>query len=249
MNVSLYQAAAAMQATDRWQELIAQNLASSSVPGYKQQNISFAALTAGQLPVNGAAGVRNYTLPAAQASVNFQAGQLKPTGVLTDVALDGTGFFGVQLPGGDTAYTRDGEFHIDAQGQLVTKQGYPVQGDGGAIQFDLNNPAPIAISADGTISQGADLKGKLQITTFNDPNLLTGLSNGCYLAQNPNLQTAPAGTTTVRQGYLESSNVSPVTEMAHLITAMRHFEANQRLMQIHDDRMSRTISELGNPNP
>ena len=110
---------------------------------------------------------------------------------------------------------------------------------------------PISIASDGTVSQGGNVMGKLQITTFNNPQLLTQIGNSYFIANNPGLVPTPAtlSTTQVRQGYLESGNVSPVTEMAHMISAMRQFEANQRVLQIHDDRMGRAITELGNPNP
>lgn len=248
MNVSLYQAAAALGANDRWQEVIAQNLAASGVPGFKKQELSFAAVEAGLMPTTAANGSVRLTMPSVQAATNFQQGQLRPTGVLTDVAIDGTGFFEVQLPNGDTGYTRDGEFHISGQGQLVTKQGYTVLSDGGVIQIDLNNSAPLSIATDGTISQGRDVKGKLKLADFNEPGLLTPIGNSYFLARNARLQPTDATGSTMRQGVLEASNTSAVTEMSHLIAAMRQFEASQRVVQMHDERMSRAISELGNPN-
>jgi flagellar basal body rod protein FlgG len=240
MNVSLCQAAAAMNANARLQEIIAQNLAAGSVPGFKKQDVSFAAVEAAQ--------AQNTLMPEARVATNFQQGLLRPTGVPTDVAIEGDGFFEVQLPSGQTSYTRDGEFQFDAQGQLVTKQGYPVLSDSGPIQIDRNNPAQFSIAPDGTLSQGADTKGKLKITTFSDPHLLTYVGNGNYIATDPNLQPSTATDVTMRQGYLEASNASAVVEMAHLVTAMRQYEASQRVVQTQDDRMGRAISELGNPN-
>lgn len=241
MNVSLYQAAAAMNASARWQDIISENLAAATVPGFKKQDVAFSAVAAAQ------AG--NALMPTANVATNFVQGQVRPTGVATDVAIEGDAFFEVQLPSGETAYTRDGEFHVNAQGQLVTKQGYAVLSDSGPIQLDLNNPAPISISADGTVSQGADTKGKLKLTAFNDPRLLTPAGTGHFIATDINLVPAAATTASVRQGYLESSNASPVAEMAHLIAAMRQYEANSRVIQSQDERMGRAISELGNPNP
>jgi flagellar basal-body rod protein FlgG len=154
----------------------------------------------------------------------------------------------VQLADGNTAYTRDGEFQINAAGLLVTKQGFPVMGDSGPIQIDLNNPSPVSISAGGDVSQGADIKGKLRAVEFDDPNLLTPINSGYFLAGNPGLTPRDAETAVFRQGFLESANTSAVSEMAHLIAAMRMFEANQKVIQTHDERMGRAISELGNPN-
>ncbi|HTS18865.1 MAG TPA: flagellar hook basal-body protein [Verrucomicrobiae bacterium] len=243
MNVSLYQAAAAMNASQNWQDVISENLAASSVPGFKKRDILFSTMV-------GAEG-QSALMPTSQTVTNFQQGSIQPTSVPTDVAIEGDGFFEVQLPNGKTAYTRDGEFQFNAQGQLVTKQGYLVQTDSGPIQIDLKQPMPVSIAADGTLSQGANLLGKLKITTFNNPQLLTQIGKSYFVANNPGLvpSAATPGSTQVRQGYLESGNVSPVAEMANMISAMRQFEANQRVLQIHDDRMGRAISDLGNPNP
>jgi flagellar basal-body rod protein FlgF len=164
------------------------------------------------------------------------------------LAIDGPGFFEVQIPGGATGYTRDGEFKINAQGELVTKQGYLVLGDGGPIQVDPNHSTTFSVAPDGTVSQGAEIRGKLNLVSFNDPNLLTPAGGGMFLAKNPTLQQVADDKSTVRQGFLEASNTSPVLEMANMISVMRAYEANQRVIQMQDDRMGRAISELGNPS-
>lgn len=248
MNVSLFQAAAAMNASARWQEIISGNLASSSIPGFKRQELSFDAIHAGLMPT-GRAGLPEHSLmPRASAFTSFTGGELRATGVNTDVAIEGSGFFAVELPDGRTAYTRDGEFRLNSTGQLVTKQGYPVLSDSGPVHMDPTQPGPLSIAANGEISQGEEVKGRLKIVDFDRPRLLTQISGGTFLATHPELIPTDATATSVRQGFLEGSNTSPATEMAGLITAMRSFEANQRLLQMHDDRMARMISELGNPS-
>jgi flagellar basal body rod protein FlgG len=247
MNVSLYQAAAAMNANARWQELISANLAASGVPGYRKQDISFNSVAEGIIPT-AALGGSPFLIPNAQPAVSFQQASLRPTGNNLDFGLEGKGFFEVQMPDGQMAYTRDGEFKLNAQGQLITKQGYLVQGDSGPLQFDINNPNPITVAPTGEISQGEDVKGRLSLVEFNDPKLLTVMSGGLFAANDPKLQRDNSSTTEVRQGYLEGANTSPTAEMASLITSMRLFEANQKVLQAHDERASRVISELGGPN-
>jgi flagellar basal body rod protein FlgG len=250
MNVSLYQAASALNAMDRWQETIAENLASSSVPGFKKQDFSFAAVQAGLHPVPAAAGASRAVLMAGgQGSTNFQPGEFRITNVKTDLAIDGKGFFEVRLPNGASAYTRDGEFHLDSQGQLVTKEGFLVQGDAGPIALDLNNYTEPSVSTTGEIYQGIDLKGRVRLTEFGNPQSLTRISGGYFMADNPKAAPAPAAASTVRQGALEAANTSVVMEMANLMSAMRTFEANQRMAQIHDDRIARAIADLGSPTP
>jgi len=230
---------------DRWQETISENLASSTVPGFKKQDFSFAAVQAGLHGAPASAGASRVLMSAGIASTNFQPGEFKVTGNKTDVAIDGKGFFEVQLPNGPAAFTRDGEFHLDAQGQLVTKEGYRVLGDGGPIVVDLNNHTELSISATGEVSQGADVKGRLRLTEFGNPQLLTRLSGGYFTADNLGAGATPSTASTLRQGVLEGSNTSVVMEMANLMSAMRTFEANQRMVQIQDDRVARTISDLG----
>ena len=247
MNVSLYQAASAMNATDRWQETIAENLAASSIAGFKKQEFSFAGIAGGALHHSGTAPLkvmRPVLMPHGVSSTNFQQGALRATNNPTDLGIEGAAFFEVQLPNGAAAYTRDGEFHISAQGQLVTKEGHLVLGNGGPIQLDLNNAGALTVSSTGDISQGSDLKGRLNLIEFNDPRLLARLSNGYFAPNDPNLNSEPSRTATVRQGFLEAANTSPVTEMVSLISAMRAFEANQRVAQLHDERTGRMIQEL-----
>ncbi|HEY3915872.1 MAG TPA: flagellar basal body rod C-terminal domain-containing protein, partial [Verrucomicrobiae bacterium] len=162
------------------------------------------------------------------------------------------GFFEVQLPNGSIGLTRDGEFQVNSLGQLVTKEGYQVMGVGPGgqpkpVEMDSNNTEPMSISAAGQVNQGSENRAQLLLTEVNKPQLLTQISGGYFLAQNSGLQQGPTNST-VRSGYLESSNSSTVGEMANLMGAMRGFEANQHVVQIQDDRMSKAITELGNPS-
>ena len=247
MNVSLYQAASALNANSRWQEMIAQNLSASSIPGYKRQDLSFAAIQAG---LNSAAvnpANSRFVIPGAVTTTNFQQGDIKSTGGKTDLAIEGSGFFEVRLAQGTRAYTRDGEFHLNSQGELVTKQGHLDMGQSGPIQLDSTKDAAISVTPGGDVSQGSDTIGKIKVVDFNDPHLLTALGGGYFQAQAPNLSPIPAESAVLRQGCLESANCSPTADMADLITSMRMFEANHRVMSIQDERMGKTISELGSP--
>lgn len=247
MNVSLYQAAAGMKATARWQELIAENLASSAVPGFKRQHLSFSAIQAGLMGSSATDPARRFALPTLGATTDFRAGEIKP-GAPTDLALQGPGFFEVTLPTGARAYTRDGEFHFNPQGQLVSKHGYLVAGTEGPLQVDPENAAPLSVSPSGDVAQGEELRGALKLVNFNDPTRLTAIGGGLFLAADPALRALPASGCTVRQGYLEASNASTVSEMADLITSSRLFEANQKIIQAQDERLARLIAEVGNPN-
>jgi len=224
-------------------------MAAGGIPGYKKQQLTLSATQAGLMPTGPMPGSKTpamFTIPKATTSTNFSAGGMQATGVPTDVAIEGNGFFEVQLPGGTVGYTRDGQFATNAKGELTTKEGYPVMGQAGPIQLNPRDAGPITISAKGEISQGTASRGKLALADFAKPDSLTQISPSYFVAGNPGA-AAQASNSTVRQGYLESSNSSTVMEMASLMTAMRGFEANQHVIQIQDDRLNKTITELGTP--
>jgi flagellar basal-body rod protein FlgG len=247
MNVSLYQAAAALNANSRWQDVISENIASSSIPGYRKQGLSLEAVQAGLMPATSlttANSPKYFSIPKVNTNTSFQAGDMQYTGNNNDVGIEGKSFFEVQLPNGTKAVTRDGEFQVTSKGQLVTKEGYAVMGEGGTIQLDPKKHEPLSISEGGNLSQGADGKGKLKLMDFDHPELLKQVSGAYFVANDPKLHEQ-TGTGTMRQGYLETSNTSVVHEMANMMTAMRTFEANQHVIQIQDDRLGKVITELG----
>ena len=237
-----------MNANARWQEVISENLACSSIPGFKRQELSFEAVHAGMAAQPGLGTSASALVPRSSLFTNFAPGEMRATGVSTDVAIEGQGFFAVQLPDGQTGYTRDGEFQLNSTGELVTKQGFPVLGDTGTIQIDRNLSGALTISATGEVSQGEEVRGRLRIVDFDNPRLLRQSNGGTFVATHPDLMATDVASPSVRQGFLESANTSPATEMASLITAMRSFEAGQKLLHSQDERMARVISELGNPN-
>lgn len=264
--MSLYQAAAAMDASARWQEAVSENLAEVSRPGFKKHNISFSALVAGKMekpvelqkaatdPTTGEEiqvtemGEKPFQLPKPRLTTNFEQGALMQTQVKTDIALMGDGFLQVQDPQGNTFYTRDGELKMLPDGQLVTKEGYTT----GVQLNDPNQQQALSIAKDGTASQAGEVLGQLQLVAFDDPSKLTRVSGAYYQSNDPgntgtpmgNIERNAKGFTEVEQGFLEQSNSTSLTEMTSLIRSMRHFEANQKVIQAYDQRMGQAISTL-----
>lgn len=249
MNVGLYQAAAALTANSQWQDVVAENLASSSVPGYRKMTLATAAVQAGLMPVNNpsSGAPASFVLPQSSASVSFQPAQMDYTGDNRDAGIDGSGFFQIQLANGITAVTRAGEFRVNSKGKLVTKEGYTVLGQNGPIQLDPHDPGGVTISATGDVKQGDAVRGKLSLTDYENPQLLTPTNGVYFLATDPGLVAKPA-TGSMRDGFVEEANTSALGEMANMMTAMRTFEANQHVVQMQDDRLGKVISELGNPS-
>ena len=239
MEVALYSAASAMNATERWQDIVAENLSSANVPGSRQREAVFSAMPAGESGLGD-----RYVIPVASSTVSFQQGELRATGNNMDFAIEGPGFLTVQMPDGSKGYTRDGEFRLNSQGQLSTKQGYLVQGDSGPLKFDVQNSAGITVTADGQVSQGSEIKGKLAIAEFKKPQALTMLGSGIFRNDVPTMLPTPAATSNVRQGFSENGNTSPTLAMASMLTSMRMFESNQKVMTMQSDRMAKTITDL-----
>ena len=195
MNISLYQAASALEGNLKRQHVIAENLASSSVPGFKRHNMTFNAVDASmfdeKLKAADQATQVHWMLPRFMVTTDFQQGTLMPTGDNTNVALDGPGFFGVTGPDGETLYTRDGSFRTNNLGQLITKDGNLLQGVGGRpITVDPNSKYPITIAKDGTVSQGGPSLGRLNVVSFAQDDL-------------PKLQR-------VNSGYFTSGGLTPL---------------------------------------
>ena len=264
--MSLYQAAAAMDASARWQEAVSENLAEVSRPGFKKHDVTFSALVAGKMekpvemiktttdPVTGEevesteTGEKPFQLPKPSLAINFEQGPLKQTQVKTDIALTGKGFLQVQDLQGNNLFTRDGELKMLPSGQLVTKEGY----DTGLQLNDPNQVQSLVIAKNGTASQAGEVIGQLQLVACDDPSNLIRISGAYYKANNPadmgmpmaDIDRETEGFTEIEQGFLEQSNSTSLTEMTSLIRSMRHFEANQKVIQAHDQRLGQTISTL-----
>ena len=206
MNVTLYQAAAALEGNLLRQQAIAENLSAASVPGFKKNDIGFSAISAdmfkGQLDKVQDKSQLQFLFPSFEQQTNFQQGTLISTNVNTDVAIDGPGFFAVQGPNNQIFYTRDGTFRPNQDGLLATKDGYPLLSETGTISVDSANSEPVTISNMGDVSQGGNGLGRLKLVTFGEPGQLQRANAGYYFtAGNQAAQAANLTITSVRQGF------------------------------------------------
>ena len=239
--VSLSQQLAAYRAMD----VIANNIANASTPGFKREAAKFEEFITMMRPAEGQTGPQSVSF-VKDAGVMRDTGQgnIEQTGAPYDVAIAGPGFFAVQTPTG-MRYTRDGHFSLDANGNLVTSQGYQVQGDGGAITITPND-GDISIAPDGTISSVVHGVGnqlaKLKVVDFADTSAL--VKQGANLYSTGQTPTTPANIN-LRQGSLEASNVQPVIEISHMIEVMRAYEATASLSKSQEDMLSQAIEKLG----
>jgi flagellar basal-body rod protein FlgF len=245
MDNSLLVSLSHQLASYRAMDVIANNIANVSTPGFKREAAKFEEFVTMMQPAEGQEGLQPVSfVKDAGVMRDTNQGNLEQTGATYDVAIAGAGFFAVQTPAG-MRYTRDGHFSLDANGNLVTSQGYQVQGDGGAITITPND-GEISIAPDGTVSSVVNGVGnqlaKLKVVDFPDTAAL--IKQGSNLYSTTQIPTAPANVT-VRQGALEASNVQPVIEISHMIEVMRAYEATASLSKSQEDMMRQAIEKLG----
>lgn len=226
MDSGYYAACSALKTQSNALEIVANNIANVSTVGYRGQVPSFESLIAqtagGQM--NGWERLTNEFAALNGSRLNMTEGNLEHTGNPMDFAIEGPGFFTVQTKTG-TLYTRNGAFRVSAAGQLVTATGDPVLGAARPITIPSGE---LAISADGTVSVNGAVVDKLQIAEFAANTRLEPAGESYYTG--PDKAAHPAISSSVRQGTLESSNVSPVAAMVSLISAQRQAEMMERAM-------------------
>jgi len=253
---SLWTAKTGMEGQQTKLDSIANNLANVSTNGYKRGSVVFEDLMYQNLRAAGAASSEQSELPTglqvglgvrvAASTRSFSQGSLQQTGGNLDVAIKGQGFFQIQLPDGSTGYTRDGAFQVDANGQLVTGNGYAVQP---GITIPANAQS-VTIAPDGTINAklpgqtGLQSLGQLQLASFVNPAGLEPRGANMYA------ETAASGTPgteapgseglgVVQQGFVEGSNVNVVEELVSMIATQRAYELNSKAIQTSDQMLQR----------
>ena len=249
---ALYSAAAGMESQQMNLDVISNNLANVNTTGFKDSKLQFQDLLyqttraagsqqGGGNDLPGSLQVGQGAVPVATERV-FTQGDLSQTGGNLDLAIQGSGFFQVQMPDGTLAYTRDGAFKTNAEGQVVTSDGYPVQGGFQPVPSGTTN---ITISASGAVTYttaSGITSSQIQLANFNNPGGLQAIGQNLYTeteaSGTPQLsEPTQNGMGELQQGYLELSNVSVVQEMVNLILAQRAYEVNSKAVQAADQMM------------
>ena len=239
MNSGYYAALTGLVAKMDALDVAASNLANVSTAGYKSQKEFYKSIVAS---LNGNVhmgrlntAINNYGVLGG-ATVNLDSGALQKTGNELDLAVEGPGFFAVQTAAG-VRYTRNGNFHTDSQGRLVSSSGDPVLGEAGPITL---NSGQVSISQDGTISQNGGVVARLKIVNL-AAGQLTPEGNSIYAA--PQGATTPVADPHVRQGMIEASNMDPVNGTVQLILVQRTAEMLQKAIQIFNNDFNKTAAE------
>lgn len=173
---------------------------------------------------------------------DFSQGALRQTDGTFDVGIEGQGFFRIQTAAGER-YTRDGRFTLSPEGKLTTQAGDAVQGESGDIVVDPQQ-GPVAIAADGTVSQGTSKIGKIAVVTFDDLASLSKTGDNQF-SNTSNLQPQPATAARVHQGMLEGSNVNSILQVTRLIEISRAYESMARTIENSAELSRRSVERLG----
>jgi flagellar basal-body rod protein FlgG len=257
---SLWISQTGLDAQQTKMDVIANNLANVSTNGFKRSRAVFEDLLYQNIRQPGAQSSQQTQLPSGMQLGTgvkpvateriFTQGNLSQTGNNTDIAIQGNGFFHVLMPDGSSAYTRDGSFQVNNQGQLVTANGYALQP---AITVPANAQS-FTVGTDGTISvtlpnsTATTQVGTMQITTFMNPAGLMAIGGNAYV------ETAASGTAntgapgsngagTLSQGFVETSNVNVVEELVNMISTQRAYEINSKAITT-SDQMLQKISQM-----
>ena len=260
MMNSLWIAKTGMSAQQTKMDVVSHNLSNVSTTGYKRQNAVFEDLMYQNMRQVGSQADEQNILPTGMhlglgvrtvaTTRNFQQGTPMESGKDMDVAINGDGFFQVQMPDGTTAYTRDGTFSKDANGQLVTSGGYPLL-DGITVPQDATK---LSISKSGLVSvtvagnPAPQQIGQLNTAAFINPAGLEPIGENLYResAASGAPQTGTPGSNnlgTVMQGFLEASNVNVVEELVSMIQTQRAYEMNSKAISTSDQMLAK-LSQL-----
>jgi len=253
---SLWIAKTGLDAQQTQLDVISNNLANVSTNGFKRSRAVFEDLLYQNMRQPGAQSSQTTSVPTgllvgtgvrpvATSRMHTQ-GSMQQTGNNLDVAINGQGFLQVQMPDGTVGYTRDGALHRDANGVVVTSNGYPLQP---SITIPANAQT-ITIGADGTVgvtlpgSAAVQTLGNIQLANFVNPGGLQSLGQNLYqeTAASGNPQTSAPGTNgtgVLNQGYVETSNVNVVEEMVSMIQTQRAYEINSKAIQTSDQMLQR----------
>jgi flagellar basal-body rod protein FlgG len=254
MTQALWIAKTGLDAQQTRMAVISNNLANTNTTGFKRDRASFEDLLYQTVRQPGGASSEQTQLPTglstgtgvrvAATAKQFAQGNLAQTGNALDVAINGRGFFEVLMPDGSTAYTRDGSFQLNAQGELVTNSGYPVQP---GLQFPEGTQS-VTVGSDGTVSvqiagQAESVQvGQLTLADFVNPAGLQAKGENLFVetgASGPAQSGAPGqgGVGTLVQGALESSNVHVVEELVSMIETQRAYETNAKAISTVDSML------------
>ncbi len=251
----LYTSSWGMLTLQNKMDVVTNNMANASTTGFKKVMLSLEAfpdITAQRLydkndiPTTRQIGKMTLFNNIGEVKTSFTQGIFEDTGTATNLAIDADpyAFFTVAVPQKDGTfkefYTRDGSFQLTPEGMLVTKSGNPVLGENGVIV--ISDPQ-FSVKTDGTIETTDAIIDKLKMKKVENPESLRNSGNNMLYATEDTVDNTFAGR--ILQGKLEMSNIDPVHEMIEMITVLRAYESNQKMIQYQDATLEKACNEIG----
>lgn len=241
MLKGIYRAASGMIPRIRQQEVTANNIANAATPGFKKDSIFLKELDS--LTRERVGRKSDWETPMIdQVYTDFSQGSFEATSSNLDVAIEGAGFFVLESPdGGGQLYTRNGHFSISPDGYLTTDEGYRVLGDGGPLAV---GNGVVTISESGETLVDETVVGRLQVVDFPDKTTLTKQGDSTFTASDK-AEPTPVTVPSLRQGYLERSNINIIKEMVGMIMTLRNYEAGSKAIQAQDESLNALFNNVG----
>jgi flagellar basal-body rod protein FlgF len=252
MLEGLYTSGSSMLARATRQDIIANNMANTNVPGFKRDGMFLQEL--GEARRKGSGGYPAWRQDRVSgAYIDFDQGALRQTNSSLNFAIQGPGFFQVRTPQGDM-YTRNGEFSLNRDGVLVTNLGQSVLDDSGReIKVEGDD---FTVNEEGEVLENGEVVATLAVHDFEkdadgyyqDPDGVSRIArkqNGFFLPIPGVNRVETTADTRVLQGFIEQSNTDPIIQMVDMVELFRSYEADQRVIRAQDDTLDRAVNEVG----
>ena len=240
MDNTKYIALSRQMALWKQMDIVSNNMANMNTSGYKQDDAIFASYLVRTKNAEGFGSVPVYFTQDFGMYKDFKEGAIVHTGNTFDLALQGDAFFAIETPEGEK-YTRKGQFQLDADGQLVTSEGYAVMSENNEPFFIAPGETEISVAENGEVFTENGVIGRIKTVSFANNQKLLKIADTMFENTYGNTMQ-PAAEVRVIQGAVEKSNVDPITEMTKMIKLQRSYEMVQLMIDEEHDRISNTIS-------
>lgn len=241
MENTLFIALSRQLTVRRQLETVANNLANANTAGFKAERLMFVEY----LSKSPDGKTQMHFVQDLASARDNRPGDYQKTGNPLDLAIEGRGWFTVEGQNGEPRYTRDGHFRMNQEGQLITRDGFPVLGDGGTPIVFQPTDQDISVRADGTIRAGTIIRGKLKIVEFENLYKMKKVEGNLYL---PGGEPQEPKDSSVVQGMIEGSNVKPILEITEMMRALRSYQGAAKLIDTEHERERRMIDRMTRDN-
>lgn len=240
MIKGIYTSASGMVPRIKKQEITANNIANVSTPGFKKDTIFTRELSKAETKLRPQKS--DWQIPMVdQTYTNFAPGVFDRTGNTLDLAIDGDGFFRIELEDGSVALTRAGSFEVSSEGAIQLPGAGLLIGEGGPIQV---GEGQVTIAANGTVEVDGASAGRIVPVTVSDLDQLEKIGSSLFSVPD-GLELITVDKATIQQGYLESANVDIVREMIDMIISFRNYEADSKSVQVQDQSLDHLFNRVG----